>query len=100
VDDIEAAIAIDGAGRAVASWDRAVFEEDSPGATHASGWVVQAATMTTRGQWRAPVDLSERGENAGPPVLALSPGGDGLAASQRPIGEQGIVVQAAAYKRP
>jgi hypothetical protein len=100
VDDTEAAIAVDGAGRAVAGWDRAVFEEDSPGATRSSGWVVQAATMTTRGQWRAPVDLSERGENAGRPVLTLSRGGDGLAAWQRPIGEQGIVVQAAAYRRP
>jgi hypothetical protein len=98
VDDIEAKIAVDRAGRAVAVWDRAVFEQDPPGATHSSGWVVQAAAMTARGRWRGSVDLSKPGENAGHPVLALSARGDGLAAWQRPVGQQGIIVQAAAHE--
>jgi hypothetical protein len=97
-DDTEAKIAVDGGGRATAVWDRAVFEQDPPGATSSSGWVVQAATMTAHGRWQTPVELSKRGENAGGPVVALSARGDGLAAWERPLGQQGIVVQAAAYK--
>lgn len=97
-DNIEPKVAADAAGRAVAVWDRAVFEEDPPGATSSSGWVVQAASMTARGRWHAPVDLSKGGENAGAPVLALSPRVYGVAAWQRPIGQEGIVVQAAAYR--
>jgi hypothetical protein len=100
VDNIEPKVATDAAGRAVAVWDRAVFEEDPPGATSSSGWVVQAASMTARGRWHMPVYLSKPGENAGAPVVALAPRGFGLAAWQRPVGQQGIVVQAAAYAPP
>lgn len=100
-DNIEPKVAADAAGRAVAVWDRAAFEQDPPGTTHSSGWVVQSASMSARGRWHAPIGLSKPGENAGPAVVALSPRVYGVAAWQRPIGQQGqqgIVVQAAAYR--
>ena len=45
--------------------------------------VVQSSTRPPGGAWGAPVTLSASGQDAGPPTVAVEPGGDALAAWSR-----------------
>lgn len=83
----EPLVAMDSAGDAVAAWSR------SNGANN----IVQAsARPVSSGTWQAPVNLSEAGQAAIQPQLAIDPDGDAIAAWRRSNGANNIV-QAAGY---
>lgn len=73
-------VALDAHGDAVAVWQR----------YNGSDYVIQAAFKSDEGGWQGPVDLSEAGEDAYRPEVAVDPGGDAVA-----VWERGKVVQAA-----
>ena len=62
----EPAVAVDGAGEAIAVW-RA---EEPP-----TSFAIQAATRSPGGSFTAPIDLSESGEIAVTPEIAMTPSG-------------------------
>ena len=66
-------------GRTIVLWQR-----------YDSGWVVAASTRTTDG-WARPVDLSEAGQDAWTPQLAIDPAGNATAVWSRVDGSNRIV---------
>lgn len=81
-------VAMDGAGDAVVVWVR----------SNGSNKIVQAASRGAGGGvWSAPVDLSEVGQDAGNPQVAIDPAGDAVAVWERSNGAN-TIIQAA--RRP
>jgi PKD domain len=79
-------VAFDPQGDALAVWER----------FNGSNYIVQAAIGPAGGSWQAPRGLSEAGQNATLPHLAVDPQGDALAVWERSDGSNKIA-QAAAY---
>jgi hypothetical protein len=79
-----AGVAVDSAGDAAAVWQR--FDGVNP--------IIQASTRSAGGVWQAPVDLSEAGENAFFPQVAVDPAGDAVAVWERYDGAD-FITQAA-----
>ena len=77
-------IAIDAQGDAVAVWER----------SDGSSVIVQGASRPAGGSWQAPVNLSEAGENAGEPEVAVDAHGDAVAVWERSDGSS-VIVQGA-----
>jgi PKD domain len=74
-------VGVDAAGAAVAIWRR----------HDGSKYVVQSAVKPAGGQWASPVDISDAGENAEGPELAVGPGGEAVAVWSRFNGTRDIV---------
>ncbi|HEX3737348.1 MAG TPA: PKD domain-containing protein [Solirubrobacterales bacterium] len=74
-------VAVDPAGDAVAVWRRYDGTDE----------IIQASTRTAGGVWQAPVDLSESGENAYRPQIAVDGAGDAVAVWDRSDGVHTIV---------
>jgi hypothetical protein len=68
-----AGLGVSARGEATAVWRR----------SDGSNQVVQSSTRPVGGAWGAPVTLSASGQDAGPPTVAVEPGGDALAAWSR-----------------
>ena len=85
-------VAIDSAGRAVAIWTRLK--------TNTSDYVIEAANRSPAGQWGTAVQLSDSGENAWGPKLAIDhPSGNVIAAWYR-YNDDGYAIIQAAEKEP
>jgi hypothetical protein len=68
-DSVEAQIAVDPAGDAIAVWESYVAPNE----------VIQAAERPAGGAWQLPVDLSESTKEASLPAVAIDPAGDAVA---------------------
>jgi hypothetical protein len=77
-------VGINAAGEAVAVWQRFDGSND----------IVQAAALPPGGEWSEPEDLSEAGQNAHEPQVAIDPDGDAVATWSRWDGSD-MIVQAA-----
>jgi hypothetical protein len=77
-------VGINAAGEAVAVWLQFDGSND----------IVQAAALPAGGEWSEPEDLSEAGENAHEPQVAIDPDGDAVATWNR-WGGSALIVQAA-----
>jgi hypothetical protein len=85
----DAQVAVDAQGNAVAVWSRG---ETIPGALH----TVQSATRAAGADWQAPVDLSEAGQDAYSPAVAVDPHGNAVAVwVGSPDGQRTEIVQGA-----
>lgn len=80
-------VAIDPAGHATAIWTR--FH------TNTSDYVIEAADRSPAGQWGEPVQLSESGNNAWSPQLAVASSGHVVAVWSRWTDEGDTIIQAA-----
>jgi PKD domain len=80
----EPQVAFDSQGDAFAVWQR----------SNGSNEIIQAASRPAGGSWQAPVDVSEAGENAADPQLAIDPQGNALALWRHSNGSN-FVIQAA-----
>jgi hypothetical protein len=74
-------VAVDAQGDAVAVWQR--YDGSHP--------IVQGAIMPAGGSWQTPVSLSEAGQNAEKPQVAVDAHGDAVAVWQRYDGSHPIV---------
>ena len=81
----EPLIAVDGPGDTVAIWQRYNGTDD----------IIQSSTRPAGGAWHAPIDLSEGGQDASEPHLALDGSGNALAVWSRSNGTN-TIIQAAA----
>jgi len=77
----EPSVGLDRAGNAVAVWRRYDGFDD----------IVQAATRAAGGAWQAPIDLSDAGQNAYEPQIAVDEGGDAVAVWARSDGSHTII---------
>ncbi len=77
-------VAVDPQGNAVAVWRR----------NDGSKYRIQAATRPPGGAWSEAVDLSEAGENASEPRVAIDSQGNAVAVWQRPVGPSTVVQSA------
>jgi len=77
-------VGINAAGEAVAVWQHFDGSND----------IVQAAALPAGGEWSEPDDLSEAGQNAHEPQVAIDPDGDAVATWSR-WGGSALIVQAA-----
>ena len=84
-------IAIDSAGRAAAIWSR---QDNTLG-----GYIIEAATRSSAGQWAPAVPLSEPGGSAYGPKLAVDPSGR-LVATWYAYNDDGDSIVQAAEKEP
>jgi hypothetical protein len=80
-------VAIDPDGYAVAIWTKL---QNFP-----SDYLIEAATRSPAGQWGSAVPLSELGQNAWGPKLAITPSGRAIATWYRWNGEGDTIVQVA-----
>jgi hypothetical protein len=78
-------VAVDPAGNAIAVWSR----------RDGSDFIVQAATRPAGGGWLGPIDLSDEGENAEEPQVAVDPTGSAVAVWSREDGTDKIVQSSA-----
>ena len=80
-------LALDAAGDALAVWER--FDGNN--------WIVQSALRPEGDAWQPAANLSEVGQDAERPAIAVDPGGDATAVWQRSDGSNKIVQ--AAYRK-
>ncbi len=79
VEDVH--VAVDPAGNAVAIWYR----------SNGVNTIIQEATLPFGGAWTAPVDLSDLGQNAINPQVAIDPTGNAIAVWQRSNGVDFVI---------
>jgi len=80
----EVDVAIGPAGEAVVIWT---------GYQNTSDYIIRAATRSPDGQWSLPVELSEAGNNAWEPEVAIDPAGNMVAAWTRWNDDDDTIVQ-------
>jgi hypothetical protein len=85
-DAFEPQIALDGAGNAVAIWER----------SNGTNFITQAATRSPGGSFSAPLDLSAVGGDAFDPRIAVDGAGNAVAIWERDNGTD-FIIQAAGY---
>ena len=74
-------VAVNQSGDVVAVWER----------SNGANTIIQAASRPTGGSWSAPVNLSEAGQNANAPQVAIDPAGDAVAVWNRASGANTII---------
>jgi hypothetical protein len=79
-------VAVDPAGNAVAVWSR----------YDGANYIVQGATRPASGSWETPDDLSEAGENAQSPAVAVDNAGSAVAVWSGSDGGPTVIIQSAA----
>lgn len=90
-DPSDVDVVVDAAGNAVAIWTR--YDN-----TTASTYTIEAATRSPGGQWGPALKLSELGNNAWRPRLAIDPSGNVLAAWSRWNDDGDTIIQVAEKK--